>query len=491
MTKRFSFVLLNLLLILILAVTNAGAEPGNSLTARYLNGASNEYAARNNEKAFTYINYVLEQYSDEDIPDNVTLLAEAIYFDFLGDIKQAENIDLFREFQGRLSDFPYLASDRLKRQVRSVTDMFVAKAEKEEAEMRARVAAENGGGSVEVVKSTVSAIQEANDALFKRIEESQMQHNEAMKQQMEHNDRLVNTMVEGMRESADQNAKQTHNIVLILSCIAVFFVLIIVVVIILSVKMAHRQQELFTTTMRVVSELQRIPYEQSDKLRLEDIYSGMRAIEDANSAYDESRKRPALEEFDVKEVDDELRAELRELATECERQGAKIDRVTSRKNNSKNVSELVFKIAQHMELGEYMSMLYFCAAMVYDIGFLAIDPELFEQEKLSEEQKYEIRGHVRKGVELLDFVPEKFRPVFVEAVLMHHENMDGSGYPDGLTEGQISKVARIIHVVESFIAQISRRNYKGIFDKETAISELRNSPEKYDPEIVAVLDGLI
>ena len=133
MTKRFSFVLLNLLLILILAVTNAGAEPGNSLTARYLNGASNEYAARNNEKAFTYINYVLEQYSDEDIPDNVTLLAEAIYFDFLGDIKNAENMDLFREFQGRLSDFPYLASDRLKRQVRSVTDMFVARAEKEEA----------------------------------------------------------------------------------------------------------------------------------------------------------------------------------------------------------------------------------------------------------------------------------------------------------------------------------------------------------------------
>ena len=89
------------------------------------------------------------------------------------------------------------------------------------------------------------------------------------------------------------------------------------------------------------------------------------------------------------------------------------------------------------------------------------------------------------------FVPEKFRPVFLEATLMHHENLDGTGYPDGLEGSQIPPIAKMIRLVESFIAQISKRNYRGIFDKETALEELRKHPEWYDQEIVDILDKLI
>ena len=92
---------------------------------------------------------------------------------------------------------------------------------------------------------------------------------------------------------------------------------------------------------------------------------------------------------------------------------------------------------------------------------------------------------------MLDFVPEKFRPVFLEATLMHHENLDGTGYPDGLEGSQIPPIAKMIRLVESFIAQISKRNYRGIFDKETALEELRKHPEWYDQEIVDILDKLI
>ena len=232
--------------------------------------------------------------------------------------------------------------------------------------------------------------------------------------------------------------------------------------------------------------MQRIPLEAADSLRLADVYSGMRAIEDAGRP-----RQKVNTDFEEKEVDDKLRAELRELATACEKEGLKIDKATKRKNNSKNVAEMVFKIAQHMGLGEYKSMLYFCASMVYDIGFLRIDPNLMEAESLTEEQKYQIRSHVRAGSAMLDFVPEKFRPVFLEATLMHHENLDGSGYPDGLVGQQIPPIAKMIRLVESFIAQISKRNYRGIFDKETALEELRKHPEWYDQEIVDVLDKLI
>ena len=108
-----------------------------------------------------------------------------------------------------------------------------------------------------------------------------------------------------------------------------------------------------------------------------------------------------------------------------------------------------------------------------------------------DEEKYEIRGHVKLGADKIDFVPEKYRSVFLDAILMHHENMDGSGYPAGIGGEQIPLIARIIHVVESFIALISRRNYRGIFDKESAIKELRARPNFYDQKIVDVLDSLV
>ena len=72
----------------------------------------------------------------------------------------------------------------------------------------------------------------------------------------------------------------------------------------------------------------------------------------------------------------EEKEELRELAAKCEDLGVRIDQVTGRKNNSKNVSELVYKLAIKLGIRQHEAMVYFCASMVYDAGFLSIDPEL-------------------------------------------------------------------------------------------------------------------
>ena len=191
------------------------------------------------------------------------------------------------------------------------------------------------------------------------------------------------------------------------------------------------------------------------------------------------------------ELTEEERLELQDLALKCEAVGEDIDRVTGRKNNSKNVAELVYKISHQLSCSTYDSMLYFCAAMVYDAGFLKIDTEIFKKESLSTEEKYEIRSHVKQATESFDFIPEKYLPVFLDAALMHHENMDGSGYPTGARGENIPLIARIIRVVESFISLISRRNYRGIFDKEAAITELKNSSHLYDSAIIDALDTII
>ena len=467
----------------------------SALVNKYLTAANTEYSVRNNEKAYNYINIVLEQYEEDTVPDNALLLAEAIYFDYLSDVKKSENVEAFQDIQQNLINYEYLASDRLNKQLKSVTNFFLEKAKTEEAALaqknaeKAAIAAAKASAEVTAsaaaeatAKATTEAISAANEEIIKRFEN-------ISQEQLKQNQELQNNQIEILSEIQDSNlesSKKTTSLIVILLCIVGFLVLIVSVVVVVTIKMGKKQQELFTETLRVVSEMQRIPLEAADSLRLADVYSGMRAIEDA------SRPRQKVNtDFDEKEVDDKLRAELRELATACEKEGLKIDKATKRKNNSKNVAEMVFKIAQHMGLGEYKSMLYFCAAMVYDIGFLRIDPNLMEADALTEEQKYQIRSHVRAGSAMLDFVPEKFRPIFLEATLMHHENLDGSGYPDGLVGQQLPPIARMIRLVESFIAQISKRSYRGIFDKETALEELRKHPEWYDQEIVDVLDKLI
>lgn len=467
----------------------------SALVNKYLTAANTEYSVRNNEKAYNYINIVLEQYEEDTVPDNALLLAEAIYFDYLSDVKKSENVEAFQDIQQNLINYEYLASGRLKKQLDSVTNFFLEKAKTEEAALaqknaeKAAIAAAKASAEVTAsaaaeatAKATTEAISAANEEIIKRFEN-------ISQEQLKQNQELQNNQIEILSEIQDSNlesSKKTTSLIVILLCIVGFLVLIVSVVVVVTIKMGKKQQELFTETLRVVSEMQRIPLEAADSLRLADVYSGMRAIEDA------SRPRQKVNtDFDEKEVDDKLRAELRELATACEKEGLKIDKATKRKNNSKNVAEMVFKIAQHMGLGEYKSMLYFCAAMVYDIGFLRIDPNLMEADALTEEQKYQIRSHVRAGSAMLDFVPEKFRPIFLEATLMHHENLDGSGYPDGLVGQQLPPIARMIRLVESFIAQISKRSYRGIFDKETALEELRKHPEWYDQEIVDVLDKLI
>jgi len=61
----------------------------------------------------------------------------------------------------------------------------------------------------------------------------------------------------------------------------------------------------------------------------------------------------------------------------------------------------------------------------------------------------------------------------LEAVLYHHENPDGTGYPKGLTGEEIPLMARIIHVVDVFDALTSTRSYREAFPLTTAMEILR------------------
>lgn len=188
---------------------------------------------------------------------------------------------------------------------------------------------------------------------------------------------------------------------------------------------------------------------------------------------------------------DEEQDELKGLAETCREMGARIDALTNRKNNSQNVSELVYKISLQLGLPQSVSMLYFCAAMVYDSGFLSVNQELLSSEILTPEQREELKKHTEIPEGFFDFVPDKYREVFVGAAGCHHENMDGSGYPRGLKGNEIPQVAKIIRVCESFISLSSKRDYRQIVDKETALNCMLEEKGFYDPDVIQMLSEII
>ena len=478
MTKKIGVILSLSLLVIFLGFSQS------ALVERYLNAANNSYSQKDYAKAFDYINYVYGQYTAENVPQNVEILAETIYYDYLQEIKDKKDTESFAKVKEKLLEYPTLSSERVNRLVRTLNTIETQDQQwgpavtntnfmsKEAAEYQVQLAKTQA--QLEAVEK---ALAEAKQNNLREQEQNLLKEQEYLQRQKEiYSDAIVKS-----NETMKSNTILIAVIALCLVGIIIGGVAVIISVTKKSEEAVHRQQEQFEATLQMVAQLTRNQKEAVHIAQISDVY---------NSEFGDSVPRVTASLPDV-ELTDSEHQELKKLAAKCREIGAKIDIYTSRKNNSKNVSEMVFKIANGLELNSYESMLYFCASMVYDIGFLSVNSALLTSESLTDEEKYEIRNHVKLGVDKIDFVPEKYRSVFLDAILMHHENMDGSGYPGGIEGEKIPLIARIIHVVESFIALISRRNYRGIFDKESAIKELRARPNFYDQKIVDVLDSLV
>lgn len=74
----------------------------------------------------------------------------------------------------------------------------------------------------------------------------------------------------------------------------------------------------------------------------------------------------------------------------------------------------------------------------------------------------------------------------------HHEKYDGTGYPDNISGENISEVARIIAVADSYDAMTSNRSYRGCLDQAIVREELvRNKGKQFDPRFAQILIDII
>jgi HD-GYP domain-containing protein (c-di-GMP phosphodiesterase class II) len=130
-------------------------------------------------------------------------------------------------------------------------------------------------------------------------------------------------------------------------------------------------------------------------------------------------------------------------------------------------------------------------AYLHDIGKMSIpDAILTKPTKLSSIEWETMKRHPKLGADFVGRIPDLSSAA--TGILYHHENWDGSGYPEGLSETNIPLVARIIRVVDSFDAMTNTRSYNRIKTKTEALNEIINySGVHYDPEVVDVFSEII
>lgn len=131
------------------------------------------------------------------------------------------------------------------------------------------------------------------------------------------------------------------------------------------------------------------------------------------------------------------------------------------------------------------------SGMLHDVGKIGVPEEILNKPgRLTPEEFAIIKKHPEMGFEILQPL-SSFQSV-LDGVLYHHENVDGSGYPRGLSGAQTPLVARIIHVVDVFDALTSQRSYREAYTAKEALGILRNEAgTKLDADTVAAFQRAI
>jgi HD-GYP domain-containing protein (c-di-GMP phosphodiesterase class II) len=131
-----------------------------------------------------------------------------------------------------------------------------------------------------------------------------------------------------------------------------------------------------------------------------------------------------------------------------------------------------------------------CSSVLHDVGKIHIpDHILLKPGPLDDDERSHMQRHTVVGEAILSKQP--FFQTARSIARSHHENWDGSGYPDGKAGHAIPLPARIVHIVDVFDALTTRRVYKPAWSHAHSVQAVRDQAgRQFDPELVAAFDGL-
>lgn len=159
--------------------------------------------------------------------------------------------------------------------------------------------------------------------------------------------------------------------------------------------------------------------------------------------------------------------------------------------HSRRVGTYSSLIAKELGLSEKDQSTIKLAGLLHDIGKIGVrKAPLYKPDRLSDEEMDEMKRHVILGYEIIVEVPQLTDIACL--VLHHHERMDGSGYPHGLSGSEIPLGSRILCVADSFDAMVTSRLYKPTVSVPKALEELQKcSSTQFDPDVVRVFGAYL
>jgi diguanylate cyclase (GGDEF)-like protein len=150
------------------------------------------------------------------------------------------------------------------------------------------------------------------------------------------------------------------------------------------------------------------------------------------------------------------------------------------------IASLSIGVALHMGMSRLEMDRIRVAALLHDLGKLALPGEILDKPTSLTDLEWQVVGeHPRIGQVILEQATSMREAVPI--VLHHHERFDGTGYPHGLKGEEIPLGARIVAVADAYHAMVNQRPYKQALTHEQALTELRrHASTQFDPTVVDV-----
>lgn len=159
--------------------------------------------------------------------------------------------------------------------------------------------------------------------------------------------------------------------------------------------------------------------------------------------------------------------------------------------HSLRVANLSYSLGKYLHLSPGNIQTLRVAAILHDIGKLAIPAAILTKRGLLTKKEREImEAHPEEGARIVSGL-SGYEEV-VKIIRSHHERLDGNGYPDGLRNGDIPFMARIVAVADTYDAITSNRSYHSISGCENALEAIRaEEGSKFDSRIVSALESIL
>jgi putative nucleotidyltransferase with HDIG domain len=160
------------------------------------------------------------------------------------------------------------------------------------------------------------------------------------------------------------------------------------------------------------------------------------------------------------------------------------------KGHSDRVTRYSLMIAREMKLDDEFLEIVRISAQLHDVGKIGIEDRILKKPGALTPEEFEImKTHTTKGANILRSVAQL--KDMIPGIELHHESLDGRGYPHGLKGDQIPLLPRIIAVADTFDALTTHRPYQRARDVNEALKIIHSlAGKRLDPQAVFAFDAI-